>query len=124
MPTYSTVLSAVWPHVVSDSTPPSGVDALRKIAYASRGPMKNALKPVAQEPDVYMPPLPEAAVDAAGATPLLPASATTRVSPPPARHTGSVGDGVLVGDDDEESVGGGVLVADGVMDGERVADAD
>ena len=38
VPTYSTVSSAVWPHVVSVSVPPSGVVAPRSSAYSSREP--------------------------------------------------------------------------------------
>ena len=38
VPTYSTVLLALWPHVVTVSTPPSGVVAPRSSAYSSRAP--------------------------------------------------------------------------------------
>ena len=38
VPIYSTVLLAVNPHVVSVSTPPSGVRLPRKIEYSSRKP--------------------------------------------------------------------------------------
>ena len=38
VPTYSTVLLAVWPHVVSVSVPPSGVSLPRSSAYSNREP--------------------------------------------------------------------------------------
>ena len=38
VPTYSTVLLALWPHVVMVSVPPSGVDVPSSSAYSSREP--------------------------------------------------------------------------------------
>ena len=38
VPTYSTVLLALWPHVVSMSVPPSGVAEPSDSAYSSRAP--------------------------------------------------------------------------------------
>ena len=124
VPTYSTVLLAVWPHVVSVSVPPAGAAGSRYRAYTRRGPGKNVWKPAEHAPAVYMPPLPDAAVDARGVTPLSPARVMTVLSPPPTRQTGRVGDGVRV--DDNERVGEAewVGVADGVDDGERVPEAD
>ena len=90
VPTYSTVLLAVWPHVVSVSVPPSGVVEPRSSAYSSREPGKKALRPLAHVPEVYMPGCPATATDSGGAVPLVPDSSRTSGSP---RQTGSVGDG-------------------------------
>jgi hypothetical protein len=93
VPTYSTVLLALCPHVVSVSVPPSGVADPRSSAYSSREPPKKARKPDAHVPDVYMPGMPSVAVDTRGAVPATPVSRRTSGSP---RHTGGVGDGVAV----------------------------
>ena len=93
VPTYSTVLLAEWPHVVSVSTPPRGVAEPRSSAKSSRAPPKKARKPWVHVPAVYMPGMPSAAVDSRGAVPLAPVSSRTRGSP---RHTGGDGDGVAV----------------------------
>ena len=124
VPKYSTVLLAVWPHVVTVSTPPRGAVASRYSAYTSRGPGKNVWKPPLHVPDVYMPPLPDDSVDAGVASPLFPASTDTRLSPPPARQTGRDGDGVLVADHERDCVLERVDVGEVVDDGERVPDAD
>ena len=102
VPTYSTVSLAVAPHVVTVSVPPSGVDALIDHAYTSREPGKNVLKPAAQEPDVYMPGVPDASMERGGAEPAGPDSGRTLVSP---RQMG------------------GVDVVLGVSDGVHVPDA-
>lgn len=72
------------------------------------------MKPALHVPAVYMPPLPEAAVDEAGAIPLVPKSGTTVERPPPARQMGTVGVGLRLG----ERVG--VLVAVELGEGVRV----
>ena len=94
VPTYSTVLLAVWPHVVSVSVPPSGASSPRLSAYSSRAPGKKAPSPAAHAPAVYMPGVPSAAVDRRGDTPLGPASGRTLASP---RQMGALGEGVRVG---------------------------
>ena len=93
VPTYSTVLLALCPHVVTVSVPPSGVADPRSSAYSSREPPKNARKPDAHVPDVYMAGCPDVTVDRGGAVPLTPVSTRTSGSP---RHTGGVGEGVVV----------------------------
>ena len=93
VPTYSTVLLSLWPHVVTVSSPPSGVAEPRSSAYSSREPPKNARNPVAHVPDVYMAGMPATAVDSRGAVPLVPVSRRTSGNP---RHTGGVGVGVAV----------------------------
>ena len=62
MPTYTTVLSVVCPHVVTVRLPPSGVVSPRNSLYTRRAPGENVIMPAAHEPDVYMPRLPAAAV--------------------------------------------------------------
>ena len=101
VPTYSTVLLAVWPHVVSVSVPPSWVVDPRDSMYSSRAPGKKARKPLAHVPAVYMAGWPAAAVDSRGATPEEPTSNCVAGSP---RHTGSVGEGEGVGDAENEEV--------------------
>ena len=95
VPTYSTVLLAVAPQVVTVSVPPTGMVAPRKMAYTSREPGKKARNPVGQVPDVYMPGVPSRAVESAGAEPLVPDRSRTFDKP---RQNGSVGeaDGVRV----------------------------
>lgn len=110
LPTYSTVLSVVWPHVLTVSTPPSGVPEPRSSAYMSREPPKKAPSPVAHEPAVNMPGRPATAVDSGGTTPREPASATTSGSP---RHRSGGGDAVWL------RVAAGVRLRVGVR--ERVA---
>ena len=109
VPTYSTVSSAVAPHVVTVSVPPSGVDALIDHAYTSREPGWNVLKPAAQEPDVYMPGVPSASVERGGAEPATPESGRTLASP---RQMGGLD--VVVG------VSDGVRLPDGLAVVERV----
>ena len=93
VPTYSTVSLALWPHVVTVSVPPSGTPAPRSSAYSNREPPKNARKPLAHVPDVYMPGVPAETVDSRGEVPLAPISRRTSGSP---RQTGGDGDGVAV----------------------------
>ena len=58
----------------------------------------------------------------------MPARMVTTLSPPPGRHTGSVGEGVVEGVDELEAVQVGVIlpvgVADIVVDGDGVVDCD
>ena len=94
-PTYSTVLSAVWPHVVTVSVPPSGAPGPRLRKYTSRGaPKKVEKEPAGHEPDVYSPGVPHRTTSTRGATPDAPASVVTLVTG--GRHM-ALGDGVRGG---------------------------
>ena len=116
VPTYSTVLLALWPHVLTVSVPPSGAVGPRNSEYSSREPGKKARSPAAHVPAVYMPGVPSTSADSGGAEPDAPASGRTLRIP---RQMGDVGVGVGVGD----RVPGGVRlgVGDGVA--EPVLDA-
>jgi len=93
VPTYSTVLLTLWPHVVMVSVPPSGTVAPSDRKYTSRGPGKKELKPDAHVPDVYMPGVPSAPADCGGAVPAVPARARTLIIP---RQIGCEGDALAV----------------------------
>jgi hypothetical protein len=123
VPTYSTVLLAVRPHVVTVKVPPSATASPRNSAYTSREPGKNVLKPAAQDPDVYMPGLPDDATASAGIEPLGPVSETTLASP---RQMGGVADGERVRVDAAvcAAVEGGVRVLVTVAEGVPVAVAE
>jgi hypothetical protein len=139
VPTYSTVSLAVWPHVVTVSVPPGGVYRPRNSEKTSRLPGKKERNPVAQLPDVYMPPQPAADVDSGCTVPTVPVSGMTHGIP---RQMGSDGVGVRVGvglrvplplrlpvgvpdgvrRGDGDAVGGGVSVEE--ADGGGVGDGD
>jgi len=73
VPTYSTVLLAVSPHVLIVSVPPSTVASSSINLYTNRAPGENVLNPAVHEPDVYMPALASVVVvDSADTMPLLP----------------------------------------------------
>ena len=91
VPTYSTVLLALWPHVVTVSVPPSGAVAPSDSEYSSREPWKKARSPEAHVPAVYIPGCPAADVDSAGAVPAGPVRGSRPGSP---RQMGSVDVGV------------------------------
>ena len=122
VPTYSTVLLAVWPHVVSVSVPPSGVADPSDSMYSSRGPGKKARSPALHVPAVYMAGWPDTALDSRGATPDVPESAVMAGSP---RHSGCVGDGerVAAGVADDVALPVGVRVSEVLLVSERVPDA-
>ena len=122
VPTYSTVLLALWPHVVSVSVPPSGVVSPRCSAYSRRDPGKNAPSPVAHEPAVYMTGCPDVADDSGGATPDVPDRGCRAGSP---RQSGWLGDGerVVVDVRVPDALPVGVRVADALPVGLRVPDA-
>jgi hypothetical protein len=118
VPTYSTVLLAVAPHVVTTSVPPSGVPTPRSRKKSARGPGNSADSPRAQLPEVYRPPTPAGPPRSTGAgnNPATPYSDVMGARDP---HMGvwdteavgvAVADSELVGD----AVTGGVRLRVGV----------
>ena len=87
VPTYSTVLLRVWPHVVTVSVPPSAASSPRCSANTTREPGKNVLNPFRQEPAVYMPGVPTTPLTSAGTAPRVPDRGSTLRRP---RQTGGV----------------------------------
>lgn len=91
VPTYNTGSLAVKPRVATVSVPPSVSPPPRDSEKTSRGPGKTVLKPAAQQPGVYMPGLPESAMDSTGVERIGPVSGSTAASP---RQMGCVPVGV------------------------------
>jgi len=112
VPTYSTVLFRVTPHVVMVSVPPKVASPPSDSEYTSRAPGKKVLNPALHEPEVYMPLLPDVSVDSCGAVPLAPTRGNVLGMP---RHMG--GDGVV------DTVAVGVRVMDVLPVAVRVIEA-